>query len=333
MSETIKFLKKTWHKDAIELHLKAGLSGRKIAALIGRSKSQVNDVIKAYKSFGGFGVTESPKGTPAKGTPAKGTPKVLVFDLETSPELSYHFGRYQVNIQDTFNVLPSYLLSFSAKWLGQDEIITMGLPYFDDYDKDNLCDKRLCYELHKLLDEADVVIAHNLKGFDWKVAQTRLILNGFDPISPTKLVDTLLIARSNFKFPTNRLDTIARQLGVGEKLQHSGASLWMGCLQGDEESWNMMLEYNTVDVEILESVYLKLRPYDKTAPNMAILYDDNELRCVCCGSTNLELTDKRSFTGTSSYQIHRCKDCGKHNRSRTNVLPKDKRKSLLANAT
>jgi len=44
-------MNKQWHSEAIELH-RQGLSGRTIGKILSRSKSAVNDVIKAYKSFG-----------------------------------------------------------------------------------------------------------------------------------------------------------------------------------------------------------------------------------------------------------------------------------------
>ena len=311
----------SWLEEAVTL-MNSGMSKRQIARELDIGRTSCREWLNKYED--GL-VTENVTTTKK--------PKILIFDLETSPELSYHFGRYQVNINDVFNVKPSYLLSFSAKWLGEKEIVTLGLPYYDDYDSENICDKKLCEDLFKLLDSADIVVAHNLKGFDWKVAQTRFLLNGLPHISPTKLVDTLHIARSNFRFPTNKLDTLARQLGVGEKLKHSGASLWLGCLQGDEQSWAEMLEYNTVDVTVLEDVYMKLRAYDKRHPNIALMYDDCEIRCVCCGSTDLKLTDKKSFTGTSEFDVYECNNCGKHNRSRKNNLSKDKRESLLMNAT
>lgn len=310
-----------WLPEAIAL-LSTGMSKRAIARELDIGRTSCREWLGRWEdgevSVGGDEVARKPR--------------ILIFDLETSPELSYHFGRYQVNINDVFNIQPSYLLSFSAKWLGEPEIITVGLPYYDDYDPQKLSDKRLCQDLHNLLSEADIVVAHNLKRFDWKVAQTRFLLNDLSPISPTKLVDTLLIARSQFRFPTNKLDTLARQLGVGEKLQHSGASLWLGCLENNEDDWKMMLDYNTVDVEVLESVYLKLRPYDKQHPNVAVYYEDNHRRCVCCGSKRLVLTDKKSFTGTSEFDVYQCGNCGKHNRSRKNNLSKDKRESLLMNS-
>ena len=317
-----------WKNNAIELS-KTGLSWRKIADKLNKSKSTVSDFLRAY-----YRGSDSKQGNQSS-TPLKapvGSPRVLIFDLECTPELSYHYGRYKVNIPEAFNVRPSYLLSFSAKWLGQDEIITIGLPYYDDYAADNHCDKRLCEDLHKLLSEADILVAHNLVNFDWKVAQTRFLLNGLPMIPPSKLVDTLNIAKQNFRFPTNKLETLAKHLGVGEKMQNSGASLWVQCIEGDEEAWNEMLEYNTIDVDVLEKVYLKLRPYDKKHPNVSMYYEDRSVkRCVCCGSTDLKLTDKKSFTGLSEFAVYECGDCGKHSRSRVNTLTKEEREKILMN--
>lgn len=323
---------KSWYTQALELS-KQGLSGRKIAKELGKSKSQVNDVIKAYRE--GVGASVSGSTTLVSATPLKapvGAPRMLIFDLECTPELSYHYGRYKVNITEAFNVRPSYLLSFSAKWLGQEEIITIGLPYYDDYHPDNHCDKKLCEDLHKLLSEADILIAHNLVNFDWKVAQTRFLLNGLPLIPPNKLVDTLNIAKQNFRFPTNKLETLAKHLGVGEKMQNSGASLWVSCIAGDEEAWREMLEYNTIDVDVLEKVYLKLRPYDKKHPNVSMYFEDRSVRrCVCCGSTDLKLTDKKSFTGLSEFAVYECGSCGKHSRTRVNTLTTEQRQQLLMN--
>jgi transposase-like protein len=326
----------TWKQEALEL-AQTGLSWRKIAKQLGVARSTVSDWLRTqFKHSVKRSVSDSETFSPVVGAkvlvPPKDGPKVLVFDLECSAELSYHFGRYKVNIPEAFNVRPSYLLSFSAKWLGQDDIVTIGLPYYDDYHPDKHCDKRLCEDLHKLLSEADILVAHNLVNFDWKVAQTRFLLNGLDVIPPNKLVDTLNIAKQNFRFPTNKLETLAKHLGVGEKMQHSGASLWVDCVAGKQEAWLEMLEYNTIDVEVLEKVYLKLRPYDKKHPNVSMYFTDRtERRCVCCGSTDLSLTDKKSFTGLSQFAVYQCNSCGKHSRSRLNTLTKEERGSLLMN--
>ena len=80
-------------------------------------------------------------------------------------------------------------------------------------------DYELAKELHKLLDEADFMVAHNLKQYDFKVANTRFAAHGLPPISPTKLIDTLEIAKKNFRFPDNKLNTTTTlysyQSGIG----------------------------------------------------------------------------------------------------------------------
>jgi hypothetical protein len=293
------------------------MSWRQIAKEIDKPKSTVSDYLREFFRRKPEGVIK---------------PKILLFDIETAPELYYGFGRYKQNIQEDFVVRSNYLLSFCAKWLGEDGIASYALPYYEErYKADPYDDSELASDLHALLSEADIVIAHNLAGFDWKVANTRFLVAGLDPISPTKLVDTLKIAKSQFKFPTNRLDTIARYLGVGQKLPHSGASLWRGCMEGDDLSWKQMVDYNTVDVEVLEEVYLKLRAFDKRHPNVAVFYPDAIRRCVCCGSHKVELTDKKAYTNVSEFDVYQCQECGKHMRDRVNTFDKEKRQSLMMN--
>ena len=81
---------KTWHKEAIALHLQKGLSGRKIAELLDRSKSQVNDVIRAYKDAQDMqGVTEPPKEFAI--TPPKNNPDVFrIITSKDTPEDCTH---------------------------------------------------------------------------------------------------------------------------------------------------------------------------------------------------------------------------------------------------
>lgn len=313
-------MSKQFSQEEIELVISEKLKGtgsRTIGKQLGRSKSAVNYVWNRVKPT----IDQQPAAAP----------KILIFDVETAPEIYMGFGRYKQNIAEDFVLQEPFMLSFVAKWLDSTTIISRGLPDYEGYVVMKPCDESLIKDLHALLDEADIIVAHNLLGFDMKVANARFVRHGLSPISPTKFVDTLKIAKANFKFPTNKLDTIARYLNCGSKMSHSGASLWRGCMEGDEESWNTMMEYNLVDVTVLEEVYLKLRAFDKRHPNLAIFYPDVKQRCVCCGSDNLELTDKRAYTSVSEFEVYQCGDCGKHNRARVNQLDKTKRNSLLMN--
>jgi len=63
--------------------------------------------------------------------------------------------------------------------------------------------------LRDLIDEADVVVAHNANGFDNKIAMARILSHGLTPPSPFVSVDTLITARRVFKFGANSLQFFA----------------------------------------------------------------------------------------------------------------------------
>ena len=81
------------------------------------------------------------------------------------------------------------------------------------------------------------MVAHNLKQFDFKVANTRFAAHSLPPISPTKLIDTLEIAKKNFRFPDNKLNTIANYFGLGSKTEGHGADMWRKCLEDAYRDW------------------------------------------------------------------------------------------------
>lgn len=80
--------------------------------------------------------------------------------------------------------------------------------------------------------------------------------------------------------------------------------------------------YNIQDVNSLEGVYLKLRPYIKSHPNISLYDDVDKPRCCACGNTNLK-EDGFYYTSTGKYQNYRC-NCGALSRGRKSVLSKNK---------
>ena len=65
-------------------------------------------------------------------------------------------------------------------------------------------DKPLLKGIRDLLDEADIVIAQNGKSFDVRKVNARLIQHGFQPPSPYRVVDTMLVAKKYFAFTSRR---------------------------------------------------------------------------------------------------------------------------------
>ena len=162
------------------------------------------------------------------------------------------------------------------------------------------------------MDKADIVVAHNAKKFDNRVAAARFMYHGFLPPSPFKTVDTLTAARRYFKFTSNSLNDLCQMLGLGEKPKTTHASLWHDCLNGDAKAWKKMVKYNNQDVVLLEKLYLKLRPYITNHPNVSIEKPDG---CPRCSGNNLQY---RGYYTTNLTRYHRivCTDCGAWSRER-----------------
>jgi hypothetical protein len=233
------------------------------------------------------------------------TAKVVLFDIETSPNLGWTWGKWQ---QDVIEFKDNwYMLSFSYKWLGQQRVRTKALPDFPGYAADKQNDKKLAAALWKILDEADVVIAHNGDRFDVRKANSRFICHGMRPPSPFKTIDTLKLARKHFKFDSNKLDELGKYLGVGRKIPNTGKNLWFGCMGGDPKSWRIMKHYNARDVELLERVYLKLRPWATGHPDLTMW--SRKSGCPACQSMNLQQRGWR-VNKRGRYQRFQCQDCG-----------------------
>lgn len=241
------------------------------------------------------------------------TPRILLFDIETAPNLSYVWGHYEQNV--LAHVQERYVLSFAAKWLDDPKIIVKALPDYKGYKPQSSDDSALMKDLWDLFDKADVVVGHNLDRFDIRRSNARFIKHELGPPQIYKTVDTRKQAKKHFDFNSNKLDDLGQFLGVGRKVKHTGFDLWLGCLAGDEKSWNLMRKYNKQDVALLQEVYLKLRPWMTGQANMNVLMN-REQGCSKCGSTNLQHRGWR-YTPTGKQRQYFCVECkgwsyGKH---------------------
>lgn len=224
--------------------------------------------------------------------------KILFYDIETTPNLGYVWGKYQQDVLAYSQ--ESRLLSFAYKWQGQNAVTVLTTEGKRD-------DKRLVKELHRLLNKADIVVAHNGDDFDNKRAQARFIVHGLKPPSLYKSVDTLKIARKYFKFNSNRLNDLGSILGLGKKVDTGGIGLWLGCMEGDPKAWKKMVRYNRQDVVLLEKVYNALLPWHQAHPSIGLL-EGRVKSCPKCGSDRLQ---SRGFQVAKSqvYRQYQCQSC------------------------
>lgn len=233
--------------------------------------------------------------------------KILVYDLEVSPNLGYVYGKYQQNVLQFESEWE--LLSVAYKWLGEKETHVFG--------QDRFKEEIIVTRLHALFDEADIVIAHNGDKFDQRMANTKFIQYGLTPPSPYRSIDTLKVARRYFRFTSNKLDDLGKALNCGRKVETGGFSLWLGCIQGDEKSWAKMLKYNKQDVVLLEKIYMKLLPWIDNHPGINII-DGIDGGCPKCGSTRVVKRGTR-YTKVAITQRYKCKSCGGWSHSRRSI--------------
>lgn len=251
----------------------------------------------------------------------EGRPKILFLDIETQPDLVWVWGVYE---QNAISVKEHWqLLSFSASW-EEGKILTKGLPDYPGY-KPGGTDAALVNEVWGLLDEADIVVAHNGADFDLKKLNARFICHGLKPPSPYKVVDTKRAVKRVAAFSSNKLDWLCKQLELGSKLVHEGWQLWFNCMQGDPAAWKKMKRYNQHDVELLKELYYELAPWI-VQPTMGNWLSGARCPNPACGSTKLERRGL-AHTKTRVYQRFQCKVCGawsravKADKARAEIIP------------
>lgn len=238
--------------------------------------------------------------------------KVLLFDIETAPMKGYFWSKWEPRISDDDIIDDWFILCWSAKWLFGKEVFGMKLNK-KELKAHN--DKRITEGLWKAIDDADIIIAHNLKKFDRKKANSRFLMHGMYPPSPYKSIDTLLVARSQLSETSNRLDYLAKRLGIEGKME-TPKGLWRICVEGNMDAMNTMKDYCDQDVRVLEDVYLRLRPYVPAHPNMGLYVVGSDTNiCPSCGSDDLRVVGEYHTT-VNTYEAYRCGCCGSLTRAR-----------------
>ena len=305
-------LEQPWHSTALEL-LNKGRTKQEVSEIVNRSISQINRFLAAQSVEG---VITNPKEKPFGGKA-----RVLVLDIETAPLLLGGWGLFNQNYGLNQIEQDWHIISFAAKWLYEEEVF-----YHDVVD--DKTEEDLLQALWELLHEADFVIAHNGRKFDMKKIRARMIIKGFPPFSPVRVIDTLEITKQNFGFTSNKLEYLTRTLCKKYvKSTHSkfhGYDLWKEFLKGNPEAIEEMRDYNRLDVQSLEELYLILAPWSSKLPNFD-LYDEDEI------DMSEWMLDGYAYTNLGKYHQYRNLNTGRFMRGRKNLLSKEKREQLLAN--
>lgn len=248
-------------------------------------------------------------------------PKILLIDIETAPNIAFVWGLFKENIPLARLKETSYVMCWAAKWLGQKEV------YFNSILSSTK--KEMLERIHALLSEADAVVHFNGKSFDIPILNKEFVLAGMRPPPPYKQIDLLQVARQTFRFTSNKLDHISKELGLGKK-HDTTFELWVDCMDKKPEAWAVMEKYNKQDVLLLEKVYQKFQPWIKSHVNYSLYH--GKVCCPNCGSTDNQRRG-HAYLQAGIYQRFQCQGCGNWFRSGSTLAKSPKERSTNVNVT
>ena len=255
--------------------------------------------------------------------------KRLFYDIETSFNVGVFWrAGYKLTINPGDIIHERAIICICYKWEGEDEIYSL------TWDKKQ-SDKAMLTAFIKIMSQADEIVAHNGDRFDLKWVRTRALIHEIELTPFVKTIDTLKWAKKYFNFNSNKLDYIAKYLGVGQKMETGGMDLWKAIVfNKDKEALAKMVDYCKMDITILEAVFNKLNSYAEAQTNYAVKECGEKYQCPECTSHNVYHHKKKTTAMGSVYHTMKCKECGKYHRishlTYTKYLTHFDRRGLLA---
>jgi hypothetical protein len=231
-----------------------------------------------------------------------GEARVLIYDIETSPNIGWFWrAGYKLNISPDNIIKERAIICVSYKWLGEDQVYNLS------WDK-NQDDKFLLEQFIEVLNEADLIVAHNGDNFDLKWLKTRALYHRLPMLPNYKQFDTLKLVKSKLNLNSNRLDYIAKFLGFEGK-NKTTIDLWIDIVyKKSQEAMNTMLEYCDEDVRQLEKVYKELRYLGNPMLHQGIIQGKVKQTSPVTGSVNIEHVKRVTTNRGTVKHIMRDKD-------------------------
>lgn len=231
--------------------------------------------------------------------------KRLYFDIETAPNIGFFWtAGFKLNISTESIIKERAIICICYKW--EEDKITHSLNWDS---KQN--DKKMLQDFIKVANEADELVGHNGDKFDLAWIRTRCLFHRIEMFPTYVTIDTLKVARSKFKFNSNKLNYIAKYLGIGQKI-HTDYDLWKDIvLNKDKDAMDKMIKYCKMDVILLEKVHKELSLHIPAKTHYGVIFGADRGSCPECGSDDIIKNNKRvTSSGIVKVQM-RCKTCGK----------------------
>lgn len=208
--------------------------------------------------------------------------KVLIYDIETSPNIGWFWrAGYKQNIGFNQITKERAVICVSYKWLGEKQVYNLAWDNNQD-------DRFLIEQFVEVLNEADLIVAHNGDRFDLKWLKTRALYHGIPMLPNYNQFDTLKVAKSKLYLNSNRLDYISKFLGHEGKI-HTEPSLWNDVvMKNDRKALNDMIDYCDEDVRQLEKVYEVFKYLDNPKLHVGVKNGLTKQTSPISGGVNIE---------------------------------------------
>jgi len=223
-------------------------------------------------------------------------PRVLIYDIETSYNIVKAFrAGYNLTINPGDIIKERKIICISYKWLDEDRTYTIA------WDK-NQDDKFLLEQFIEVLNEADLIVAHNGDRYDIKFIKARAVKQGLKMRIKYPSFDTLKVAKSKFLFNSNKLDYLGEFFGLGKKIPTTMA-LWDGViLDKCPKAMNKMIEYCERDVKLLEDIYKILMGWELPKVHVGVLAGKTKQSSPITGTYDISrVTSRTSRRGTVTH--------------------------------
>lgn len=231
-------------------------------------------------------------------------PKILFWDSEFTPAISYTWSNRPKFLSNDFLIEPARMLCWGARWYDKKKVVTA----------DERAGRREMLEgIRDLLSEADMVVSYNGIGYDTKKLNGELMSEGIAPPAPYKEIDLFRVYKKNASMYSGKLDYVAERMIGQRKVDTGGFTLWKGVMAGDEKSWRKMLTYQRQDVNLLVDLYEAMLPWIRMPHPVN---QEEGLVCRNCGSDHLHRRgEARTLQGV--YARYQCQSCSAWQRGAT----------------
>lgn len=238
--------------------------------------------------------------------------KILVFDIERMKGVAniefWDLGDYKnrrIHADDVVEWPRTICVAWN--WYGQDRI-DFASEWGDGREE-------MLKKVWNAVDEAEIVVGHNIAGFDLKKLNTEWRDLGMQAPSPYKVVDTLKEARKQFGDESKTLDALCTRMGITGKTDRYDVEVARAALAGERVPQLQIQSYNEGDILATIGLYDHLRGWMPSHPHMGAL-DGETMKCNQCASTDI------SRNGTYlavqiKYIQYRCNACGANLRGST----------------